>query len=98
VTTPAPDDVPELSEADAATVASLVADLEGVLGVGVGIGAIDVADGDGRVRLRATLLAEGKVRDIEAEGDTLEAACRALIEVAARVRLDGAFWRIVGDI
>jgi hypothetical protein len=94
---PVPGDPPDLSEADAVTLAKLAADLERVLGVGIGIGGIDVADGV-PVRVRATLLAEGKIREIEAEGGSLEAACQALIESAARLRLDGAFWRMVIDL
>jgi hypothetical protein len=86
-----------LSDADSARLEALAEELGRVLGVGVGVGGVEVL-GDRPVRLRTTLLADGKVRDVEAEGPTLEEACRALVEAAAKVRLDGAFWQIVGDI
>ena len=86
-----------LTEEENAQLAVLQADLARVLGVGVGVGGIEI-EGSGPVTLRATLLADGKVREVEAEGETLKAACGALLEKAAGVRLDGAFWQIVGPM
>lgn len=86
-----------MTEAEERFALRLAEDLEQVLGVGISVADLEIV-GDGPVRLRATLLAEGAIRDIEADGETSLEAYRALLRAAAELRLERAFWRLVTDV
>lgn len=73
----------------------LAADLERVLGTGILIEDLEV-EGDGPVTINVACLVDGTSREIHAEGATLMEAAAAVIQVAADLRLAGAFWQIVG--
>ena len=74
----------------------LAEDLERVLGAGIAIDDIELSNAGEDVRVRATLLLEGRVETIEVSGPDVVALYRPLIERAAELRLAGAFWRMVG--
>jgi len=74
----------------------LAVDLERVLGVGIAIDDIELAEADDRARVRATLLVEGRVETIEAEAPDVLGLYRPVIERAAELRLGAAFWRMIG--
>ena len=76
--------------------ARLAEDLERVLGAGIAIDDVELTTDDGRASVRATLLIEGRIEEIEAEGSDVMALYRPLIERAAAVRLQAAFWQMVG--
>ena len=46
--------------------------------------------------INVACLVDGTSREIHAEGATLMEAAAAVIQVAADLRLAGAFWQIVG--
>lgn len=98
----AAEDAPvRMTEAEERFAVRLADDLEQVLGVGIAVSDLEIqgeGQGDGPVRLRATLLAEGSIRDIEADGETSLDAYRALLRVAAELRLERAYWRLVADV
>ena len=74
----------------------LAEDLEKVLGAGIAIDDIELSASDDRAHVRATLLVEGRVETIDAEAPDIVALYRPLIERAAELRLQSAFWRMVG--
>ena len=74
----------------------LAEDLERVLGAGIAIDDVELTTGDGRAHVRATLLVEGRVEEVEADGADVLALYRPLLERAAALRLSAAFWRMVG--
>jgi hypothetical protein len=71
-------------------------DLEQVLGAGLAVDDIELSRDDGRARVRASLLVEGRIETIEAEADDVVGLYRPLMERAAELRLGAAFWRMVG--
>ena len=74
----------------------LADDLEHVLGIGIAIDDIELSAGESTAHVRATLLLEGRIETIEADGIDFLALYRPLIERAAELRLGAAFWRMVG--
>jgi hypothetical protein len=74
----------------------LAEDLQRVLGAGIAIDDIELSSEDGAAHVRATLLVEGRIETIEADGADVVALYRPLVERAAVARLNGAFWRMVG--
>ena len=74
----------------------LAEDLERVLGAGIAIDDVELSEQDGAAHVRATLLLDGRVEEIEADAPDLVALYRPLIERAAALRLSAAFWRMVG--
>lgn len=74
----------------------LAEDLDRVLGIGLAIDDVELAVVDGGVHVVATLLVEGRVETVEAEGPDVDGLYRPLIERAAELRLSAAFWRMVG--
>jgi hypothetical protein len=86
-----------MTAAEARFAVRLAEDLEHVLGVGIAVADLEI-EGEGPVRIRAALLAEGAVQDIEGTGENSLEAYRALIRAAAELRLTRAFWRTVGDM
>jgi hypothetical protein len=74
----------------------LADDLEHVLGIGIAIDDIELSAGDSTAHVRATLLVEGRIETIEADGTDILALYRPLIERAAELRLGAAFWRMIG--
>lgn len=73
----------------------LAADLSRVLGTGVMVEDLEL-DGEHPVRVRVVCLIEGSVREIAAEGATLAEALNETVRAAAQMRLDAAWWQIVG--
>lgn len=84
-----------MSEAEVRFAERLAEDLQRVLGVGLAIDDFQIV-GDGPVTVRAVVLAEGQVREIQATGDTSLEAYQGLIRAAAELRLAAAWWRLVG--
>ena len=74
----------------------LAQDLERVLGAGIAIDDIELSQGGDGAHVRATLLVEGRIETIEADGADVVALYRPVMERAAEIRLAGAFWRMVG--
>ena len=87
--------VEPMTEAETELADQLAADLSRVLGTGVVVEDLELAD-ERPARVRVVCLIEGNVREITAEGDTVQAAMREVIATAARLRLDSAWWQIVG--
>jgi hypothetical protein len=85
-----------VNDAERQFAARLAEDLERVLGAGIAIDDVELTTVEGRARVRATLLVEGRVEQIEAAGDDVLGLYRPLIERAAQLRLGAAFWRMVG--
>jgi hypothetical protein len=85
-----------VNDAERQFAARLAEDLERVLGAGIAIDDVALTTVEGRARVRATLLVEGRVEEIEAAGDDVFGLYRPLIERAAQLRLGAAFWRMVG--
>jgi hypothetical protein len=74
----------------------LAVDLEQVLGAGIAIDDIELSDAGSAAHVRATLLIEGRIETIEAEGPDVVALYRPVMERAAEIRLGAAWWRMVG--
>jgi hypothetical protein len=74
----------------------LAEDLERVLGVGIAIDDVDLEVGDGTARVTATLLIGARVETIEAIGDDVLALYRPIVQRAAEIRLQSAWWQLVG--
>lgn len=87
--------VERMTDAEAELAEELAADLSRVLGTGVVVEDLELAD-ERPARIRVVCLIEGNVREITAEGETARAAMREVIAIAARLRLDSAWWQIVG--
>lgn len=85
-----------MTEAEERFAERLGVDLERVLGAGIAIDDIELSAVDGRARVRATLLVEGRVETIAAEASDVPALYRPVMERAAELRLGAAFWRMVG--
>jgi len=85
-----------MNDAETRFAERLSADLERVLGAGIAIDDIELTTGDAEARVRATLLVEGRVEEIEATADDVVGLYRPLMERAAELRLGAAFWRMVG--
>jgi hypothetical protein len=73
----------------------LAEEIAGVLGVGIALEAVSV-EGETPVRLRATCMVDGQVRELAGTGATMLDAARDLIRAAAELRLAAAWWRMVG--
>lgn len=84
-----------MTEAEEAFAIRLADDLERILGPGLAVADLEMA-GDGPVAMRAAILVDGMVREIEASGETSLDAYRALTLAAAELRLGAAYRRIVG--
>lgn len=91
------DEPVRMTEAEERFAVRLAEDLERVLGVGIAISDLQIV-GEQPVRLHATLLAEGTIREIDGVGGTSLDAYRELIRAAAQLRLERAFWRLVTDV
>ncbi len=87
--------VEPMTDAETELAERLAADLSRVLGTGVVVEDLELAD-ERPARVRVVCLIEGHVREITAEGETVQAAMREVIAIAARLRLDSAWWQIVG--
>ena len=74
----------------------LAVDLERVLGAGIAIDDVELDVDDVRAHVTATLLVDGRVEMVEAEGASLIDLYRPLVERAAELRLGAAFWRMIG--
>jgi hypothetical protein len=84
-----------MSPAEEELAARLADDLSRVLGTGVVVEDLELEDGH-PARIRVACLIEGNVREIDAEGETVQDALRAVVDAVARLRLDSAWWQIVG--
>lgn len=85
-----------MNEAEEQFADRLAVDLERVLGAGLAIDDIELTQAGDRARVRATLLVEGRIETIDAEGPDILALYRPVMERAAELRLGAAFWRMVG--
>lgn len=76
----------------------LAEDLAQVLGVGIVVGDIELeAGGPGHgARVTATLLVGPRVETIEAAGENVLALYEPIVRRAAEVRLEDAFWQMIG--
>jgi hypothetical protein len=84
-----------LNDAEARFAERLVEEIEPVLGIGIVVDDVEIT-GDGPVRVRMTCLAEGRIHEIDVEGESLIAVHAELVRQAAAVRLAAAFWQMVG--
>jgi hypothetical protein len=71
-------------------------DLERVLGAGFAVDDIELSTEAGDARVRATLFVEARIETIEVSAPDVLGLYRPLIERAAELRLQSAFWRMVG--
>jgi hypothetical protein len=85
-----------MTDAEAQFAARLGEDLERVLGAGLAVDDIELSTSGDEVRVRATLLVEGRIETIEVAAPEEIGLYRPLIERAAELRLQSAFWRMVG--
>jgi hypothetical protein len=85
-----------MNDAEAQFADRLAEDIGRVLGVGIAIDDIELAVGDGEAHVVATLLVDGRVEEIRADGPDLISLYRPLIERAAELRLASAFWQMIG--
>lgn len=85
-----------MNDAEARFADRLAEDLDRVLGVGIAIDDIELTGGESAAHVSATLLVEGRVETIEADGPDVISLYRPLIEKAAEMRLAAAFWRMSG--
>lgn len=74
----------------------LAIDLEQVLGAGIAIDDIELANDGTIAHVRAVLLIEGRIETIEADAPDVVALYRPVMERAAELRLGAAFWRMIG--
>ena len=76
----------------------LAEDIERVLGVGILVDDVRIESGDGRpnARITATLIVGQRIEMIEAEGTTVLALYRPILQRAAELRLREAYWQLVG--
>ncbi|HEX5824427.1 MAG TPA: hypothetical protein VFY18_08230 [Candidatus Limnocylindrales bacterium] len=74
----------------------LAEDLQRVLGVGLAVDDIELSSDGDQTSVRATLLVEGRVETIEVAAPDVIGLYRPLIERAAELRLQSAFWRMIG--
>jgi hypothetical protein len=74
----------------------LAEDLDRVLGAGLAVDDVELSATGGEASVRATLLVEGRIETIEVSGPDVVGLYRPVIERAAELRLQAAFWRMVG--
>jgi hypothetical protein len=84
-----------MNDEEARLAEQLGKDLGRVLGTGILIEDLEIL-GEGPVTIRATCLVDGRSHEISGEGQTMQDAIGGVIRAAAKLRLDGAFWQIVG--
>lgn len=84
-----------MNDAEAQLAARLADDLERVLGTGILIQDLEIS-GDGPVTIQVACLVDGQSREIHAEGESAVDAMANVIRLAAELRLNAAFWQIVG--
>ena len=84
-----------MNDAEAQLAARLAEDLERVLGAGILVEDVEIA-GEGPVMIHVACLVDGQSREIEAEGESAVDAMASVIRLAAEMRLNAAFWQIVG--
>jgi len=86
-----------VNDAEAQLAGRLAIDLERVLGTGILIEDLEI-QGEGPVTISVACLVDGRSREIHAEGESAMDAMSNVIRVAAELRLEGAFWQIMGPI
>jgi hypothetical protein len=85
-----------MNDAEVRFAERLAIDLEQVLGAGIAIDDIELAQDGNVAHVRATLLIEGRIETIEADAPDVVALYRPVMERAAELRLGAAFWRMIG--
>ncbi len=85
-----------MNDAEREFAVRLAEDLDRVLGIGVVIDDIELVVGDAGVHVVATLLVEGRVEEIVADGQDVAGLYRPVVERAAELRLASAYWRMIG--
>ncbi len=84
-----------MNDAEAQLAARLAEDLERVLGAGILVEDLEIV-GDGPVTIHVACLVDGQAREIHADGESAIDAMADVIRLAAELRLNAAFWQIVG--
>lgn len=85
-----------MNDAEREFAVRLAEDLDRVLGIGVVIDDIELVVGDAGVHVVATLLVEGRVEEVVADGKDVAGLYRPVVERAAELRLASAYWRMIG--
>jgi hypothetical protein len=84
-----------MNDAEAQLAARLAEDLERVLGAGILVEDLEIV-GDGPVTIHVACLVDGQAREIHVDGESAIDAMADVIRLAAELRLNAAFWQIVG--
>jgi hypothetical protein len=84
-----------MNDAEAQLAARLAEDLKRVLGTGILVEDLEIA-GEGPVTISVACLVDGHSREIRAEGENVVVAMSNVVRGAAELRLNAAFWQIVG--
>jgi len=84
-----------MNDAEARLAERLATDLEQVLGTGILVQDVEI-DGDGPVTIHVACLVDGASREIVASGESAIEAVTGVIRLAAELRLNAAFWQMVG--
>ena len=85
-----------MTDAEAQFAERLGEDLDRVLGAGLAVDDIELSSTGDLASVRATLLVEGRIETIEVSASNEAGLYRPLIERAALLRLQSAFWRMTG--
>ena len=93
---PAHTDRAAMTDAEAQFAERLGEDLDRVLGAGLAVDDIELSSTGDLASVRATLLVEGRIETIEVSASNEAGLYRPLIERAALLRLQSAFWRMTG--
>jgi hypothetical protein len=86
-----------VNDAEAQLAGRLAQDLERILGTGILIEDLEI-QGEGPVTISVACLVDGRSREIHAEGESAIDAMSNVIRLAAELRLEGAFWQLVGPV
>lgn len=84
-----------MNHAEAQLAARLAEDLERILGTGILIEDLEI-EGEGPVTISVACLVDGRSREIRVEGESAIDAMSDIIRAAAELRLEAAFWQMVG--
>jgi hypothetical protein len=86
-----------VNDAEAKLAGHLAQDLERILGTGILIEDLEI-QGEGPLTISVAWLVDGRSREIHSAGESAIDAMSNVIRLAAELRLEGAFWQIVGPI
>jgi hypothetical protein len=86
-----------VNDAEAQLAGRLASDLERVLGTGILVEDLEI-EGEGPVTINVACLVDGQSREIRAEGESVIDAMSNIVRLAAELRLEGAFWQMMGPL